>query len=363
MNKSHVIFWDLDIISDNTSLGDIEMSSETDNDLMRIWAFATHEGVNYNNFKFRREVLNRHYPTLIDKPLRVKLDFLGNPTGHGFDRKTKRFSKDVINVGHIVRAMPVIVTEDGEIKQITDSEPVPDGEYRILIEAVMYKAYYPELASVLINLHENGKLKFSIEASVDYDVLPDGVRDCTYVSFKGLAIVQNPAFQNSIGVMIAAEEKEEEDLDYETLYNAEKETNEALASENASLIAEKEQLETSVTELTASVAAKNTELAELNAKLADLTTEVASLSEYKQKFEAAEKERLGNERLEYVKKFGDCELCAEELAEMSEIDFSKTVLEIAEKAVSATITGRANFSTGKKNSIEEAKKIIADFMN
>ena len=79
MDKEQVI-----INVDLTTKDNIELSSVSSADLMYVRAFATHEGVNANKIRFRREVLLKSYKTLINKPVVLVADRNNLPTGHGY---------------------------------------------------------------------------------------------------------------------------------------------------------------------------------------------------------------------------------------------------------------------------------------
>ena len=92
-----------------------ELASVKDADLMKILCYAVTEGKNVNGAIFPRTELMASYRTLIDKPVVIVPDKFNNPTTHGYDYKKKAFMNDKrVNVGHIVDAQPVMVTQDGK---------------------------------------------------------------------------------------------------------------------------------------------------------------------------------------------------------------------------------------------------------
>ncbi len=355
MNKE-LYRWDSDVNIINIKNFEFELSGTEDKDLMHIFGFATHEGVNENGVKFRREVLQANYKTLIDKPLRILADFFNRPTGHGFDRKTQKFNKDIINIGHIVEVKPVIVGDDEQILCGVENlnDELPDGNYRLMFEAVLYKEYYNDIANVLMNLHDSKQLNFSIESNITYELSEDNIKDCTSIKFIGLSTVKNPEFEKAFSILVAEEERKElDDLDYEKLYNEIKELNDILVSEKEKFISdyeamssEKEILENSVKELSASKETLETEIITKNKEISGLAIEVSELNTFKEKFEVSEKEKVGEERLAQIKELGETELSSKEFAEMSDLDFSKVQVECAKNLIeSARQLNSVNFDT------------------
>lgn len=343
---------------------DYEFSGKTADDLMYVRGFATHEGINANGTKFRREILQKTYKSLLNKPLRILADMYNKPTGHGFNRKTNRFSKEVINIGHIIKVTPVIVGDDEQIlAEVTSiNSDLPQGNYRLMFDAVLYKEYYNEIAEVLINLHNSGELKFSIEANVSYELSEDGVKDCNDIRFVGLSIVRNPAFEKAFSILVAEEERKELDnLEFEQMYNEMKEKYDVVVAEKDTLIGEKAVLENTNKELSEKNQSLEADVIAKNTEIADFAVEMAELKTYKEKFEASEKEKLGNERLAKIKELGETELTATDLAEMNELDFSNTQVEMAKKFIDgASNLASMNFDTKlkKKNASDVLRNAL-----
>ena len=308
----------------------IEVSECTDQDLMRVKCFACHEGVNENGTEFTRDVLKDSYKSFIDKPIIISADSRGMPTGHAYDRKTNKFiEKNRKYIGHIVDAYPCIVTDAGEIILPDENGKLQsDGEYRIICEFVVYKRYMSKVADIISLLQENEVLFFSMESVIDYFETPDKVKHCTKIHFTGLAIVKNPAFKHSFGLEVA--EKEEMDLEYKEMYEEANARIETLIQEKTKI---ENDYETVVRERTTfeqeNITLKD-ELAEAKKKIADTQSKVDELLPYKEKVEAAEKLKVGEERLEKLKKYGDVDKTAEELAELTKEEFADMVLEFAE---------------------------------
>jgi len=361
MNEE-LLYWtsQVNIISDKQI--DYEFSGDS-GDLMKIRGFATHEGVNANGTRFRREILQKTYNSLLNKPLRILTDFFNMPTGHGFDRKTKKFSKNIINIGHIINVKPVIVGDDeqilAEVKDLNSSD-LPEGNYRILFDAVIYKQYYDDIAEVLTNLHNNNDLKFSIEANMNYELSESGVKDATDLKFIGLSIVRSPAFEKAFSILVAEEEdkrKELDNLEFEQMYNELKEQHDVIVAEKATLEADKVAIEatlaekiTEIAELSEKITGLENDLISKNTEIVTMSEEVSNLQEYKEKFEQSEKEQVGKDRLAKLTELGEVELTVAELAVMSELDYSNAQVEMARALIEKTKTlGSAMFDTNMKN--------------
>lgn len=299
-----------------------EMASYYDADLMRIKAYATHEGKNLNGTIFPRENLLLAYRTFIDKPVIIVPKKDNSPSGHGFNFKTGEFDiKKRQNVGHIINAYPVIVTSNNDIYNVYDNEDLknlPDGELRIIVELVIYKNYLSDIANRLEFLHSIGDLSFSMEALVSAISTEDGGKVCTDITFTGLAIVDTPAFVNSKSISVA-EKEEVENMELQEKYDT--------------LVAEKAVVDAKLEEATNEVASLKEELADTKAELATEKTAkenaIAELTPYKEKVELAEKEALGQERAEKLKKL-NVEKDATELAELTKEAFADMLIEAAE---------------------------------
>lgn len=306
-----------------------EIASATDSDIMRILCFATHEGENLNGTIFPPKILINCYRTFIDKPVVIVPDKFDNPTGHGYDFKKQTFKTDErINVGHVVNAYPVVVTDDEELHWVyspeeLDSEELKNGELRIVTELAIYKHYYSDIAERLKLLHEINDLKFSMEAVVDSYSTEDGGNVCTDITFTGLAIVDKPAFVRARSIEVSSQKEEDEAMEFKEMYEAEKAKNETLIAEKTAVAEELESTKTELAEI-------KEELANSKAEVATAQAQVEELKPYKEKVELAEKEALGKERAEKLAKFGVTDVDTMELAEKSKDEFADMVLEAAE---------------------------------
>lgn len=320
MDNKKVMDIDLTTISKN-----FEMASYYDADLMRIKAFATHEGRNLNGTIFPRQNLLLAYRSFIDKPVIIVPTSDNSPSGHGFNFKNGTFDLNKRkHVGHITDAYPVIVDEEGTVHVVYEYEDAanyPDGELRIVTEMVIYKNYFTDIAERLEFLHNIGELAFSMEALVSAISTDDGGKVCTDIAFTGLAIVDNPAFVNSKSISVS--EKEEKDMEFKEMYEAEK-------AKNETLVAEKATMETELTATKDELTSVKEELAEVKTELAELNAENESLKPYKEKVELAEKEALGKERVAKLEKLGAKDLDATELAEKTKEEFADMLIEAAE---------------------------------
>lgn len=329
-----------------------EVASARDADLMQILCYATHEGENLNGTIFPPKILFNSYRTFIDKPVVIVPDSFNNPTGHGFNYKKQQFdNKKRIQVGHVVDAYPVVVKDDENYRvwdiDKLDSADLEDGELRIITAIVIYKHYFSDIADRLKLLHEMGGLKFSMEAVVDAYQTEDGGKVCTDINFTGLAIVDKPAFVRAYSIDVASQ-KEDEQMEFKEMYEAEKAKNETLIAEKALV---DEELSKTKTEL----ASVKEELANSKAEVVTVRAEVESLKPYKEKVETSEKEQLGKDRANKLKKFGVKDADVKELAEKTPEEFADMLVEAAEKMEVAStedeheVIGVPQHNTGMKS--------------
>lgn len=306
-----------------------EVASATDSDIMRILCFATHEGENLNGTIFPPKILINCYKTFVDKPVVIVPDKFDNPTVHGFDFKKQTFKNDErINIGHVVNAYPVVVTEDEEFHYIyspedLDSEELENGELRIVTELAIYKHYYSDIAERIKMLHEINDLKFSMEAVVDSYSTEEGGNVCTDITFTGLAIVDKPAFVRARSIEVSSQKEEDEAMEFKEMYEAEKAKNEALIAEKTAVAEELESTKTELAEI-------KEELANSKATIVEANAQIEALKPFKEQVELAEKEALGNERVAKLAKFGVKDADAKVLAEKTKEEFADMVLEAAE---------------------------------
>lgn len=329
---------------DLTSNTNIEFASIEDMDLMRIKCFATHEGKNENGAIFPREVLLASYKSFIDKRVVIVPDKYGFPVGHGYDFKKHVFDENKRKtIGHITNAYPVIVTDTEQIIDVSElaeankTKELPNGELRIITDLVIDKFYFSEIAENLKYLHRINDLFFSMESLTAQTALSDGSRKCDEIKFTGLAIVSNPAFANAKSIEIA--QKEEKQVDYEKAYKELKEKYDELLKEKAPKEPGKEgDDDKKKKEVAEKLVEQATEIANLSKELASVKEENENLKEYKEKFEVAEKEKLGTERATKMKKLG-VEKEAKELAELSDVEFAELIIKESDNFKVAGIEG------------------------
>ena len=306
---------------------EIEVASFSDVDLMRITCFATTEGENLNSLIFPRKILMASYQSFIDKPVIIVPSRDNLPTGHGFDFKKQAFDLDKRkNIGHIKNAYPVFVSKAGDIYHVYDMSELDNEEYancelRVIAELVVYKNYFADISERLEFLHSIGNLSFSMEALVSSYNTDDDSKVCTDIMFTGLAIVDEPAFVNSKSIVVS--EKEENNMEFKEMYEAEK-------AQNETLIAEKSNLENDLNVAQEELASIKEELANTKAELAEVKVENESLKPFKEKVELAEKENLGKERIAKLEKLGVKDLDIMEMAEKTKEEFADMLVEAAE---------------------------------
>lgn len=276
----------------------IETSGWEDTDLMFIKGVAVREGVNANNALFEKDDLGRASHTLVGKPLKIRF-VNNNPTGHGLNRQTGVFDEIVKPIGVIQWAW---------------FEEAEDGKHQVIFEAVVWQKYYPEIANRLRQLHKEDNLKFSIEASRDQEVTPEGFRRQFNILFHGLCVVENPAEPEARSLMVAELLNEGGNkVDYEKLYNELLSKYEVLSNDLTLANKDKEVAESERDEAKAKVTEVSERLVETEGTLKEVT---ADRDNFKGQIEKAEKETLGAERLTKLQKYGETTDTAEELAEL-----------------------------------------------
>ena len=361
----------------------IEFSSVDDTDLLIVTCFATHEGVNANGTEFTRQVLADCYKSFVDKPLVLVPNVFGEPTGHGFDFINRKFNiKDRKIVGHIQSSDLCIYNElkGGSVELLGENDNLEEfinrfGEMRVVCKIVVYKHYLTEVTQMITRLHNEGKLKFSMEGLIDSFTSEDGVKHCTDIQFTGLAIVENPAFKNSYSLDVAEEEEKGEKMDYEKMYNELKAKYDALVKEKSGSPKKEEKPEGGYSE----DKKKKTGCAEVDVekyeslvnKVADLTNEVASLKPYKEAAEKAEALKVGKKRLDTLTKFGYEEKSAEELAEINYEEYASLLEKTVEASTKVTgetaetkpeVQGVLHHNTTSKSDFESLKDILAEIV-
>lgn len=296
----------------------MENAGYNDRDIMAIRAIACYEGVNSNDALLERDDLEKAVQTLIGKPVRILFDG-ANPTGHGYNKETKTFSKLVANIGFIQWAY-------GEVNEQT-------GRYEVIVEICVWQKYYPKISHRMRELHRLGELNFSIEAERDFETNHEGYRRCFNINFTGIAVVQCPAFQEAKSLMVA-DLKQQGGLKMENLQEILKNIKENVGAEiaeqfnnhlgllNAKITEFEDNLKKAKNELTTA----KEEIAEKDGVIKSLT---ADRDKYKDIVETAERQKLGQERLEKLQKYGKVEKTANELAELEK----ETFVDLLEKMV------------------------------
>ena len=361
----------------------IEFSSVDDTDLLIVTCFATHEGVNANGTEFTRQVLADCYKSFVDKPLVLVPNVFGEPTGHGFDFINRKFNtKDRKIVGHIQSSDLCIYNElkGGSVELLGENDNLEEfinrfGEMRVVCKIVVYKHYLTEVTQMITRLHNEGKLKFSMEGLIDSFTSEDGVKHCTDIQFTGLAIVENPAFKNSYSLDVAEEEEKGEKMDYEKMYNELKAKYDALVKEKSGSTKKEEKPEGGTSEdkkkKTGCAAVDVEKYESLVNKVADLTNEVASLKPYKEAAEKAEALKVGKKRLDTLTKFGYKEKSAEELAEINYEEYASLLEKTVEASTKVTgktaetkpkVQGVLHHNTTSKSDFESLKDILAEIV-
>ena len=361
----------------------IEFSSVDDTDLLIVTCFATHEGVNANGTEFTRQVLADCYKSFVDKPLVLVPNVFGEPTGHGFDFINRKFNtKDRKIVGHIQSSDLCIYNElkGGSVELLGENDNLEEfinrfGEMRVVCKIVVYKHYLTEVTQMITRLHNEGKLKFSMEGLIDSFTSEDGVKHCTDIQFTGLAIVENPAFKNSYSLDVAEEEEKGEKMDYEKMYNELKAKYDALVKEKSGSTKKEEKPEGGTSEdkkkKTGCAAVDVEKYESLVNKVADLTNEVASLKPYKEAAEKSEALKIGKKRLDTLTKFGYEEKSAEELAEINYEEYASLLEKTVEASTKVTeetaetkpgVQGVLHHNTTSKSDFESLKDILAEIV-
>lgn len=304
----------------------VEFGSVNNNekDEMYIKCFLTTEGVNKNNFKFTRKVLLESFTTFIGKPVVIVPDENNLPTGHGYDNRSKKFDDKKRKIIGIIYDVELVIVRDGVILHLHDFPTQEDfmnakGEMRIIGHLNVWKFYFPQIAEKLDLLNYFENLCFSMEAVTNVKEV-DGVKVCTEATFQGVAIVQKPAFEKSKAIMVCENDtKEEEELELEQAL-AELEQ---VKQENVELASAKDNLSNEVNSLK-----------EVNSSLTNqvttLSEELTSLQEYRTKYEALQKEKLGQERMSKLNKVGSHEYTCETLAEKTDVEFAEIVIALAD---------------------------------
>lgn len=310
MDKNMRFKFAVDILPNITEK--MELAGYDDRDIMALKAIAFHSGVNENNAIILKDDAIRSVNTLIGKPLRILFDGL-NPTGHGYNRQTNKFSKAVTNIGFIHWAY------------IDIDENNPD-EYNVIVEVAVWRKYFPEITNRMRELHQAGELFFSIESEREFEITPEGYRRCFNILFNGLAVVQSPAWTESKSLMVAEILKEGGKSNMDEIMKLLEGLKDTLSTEVAEQFKSNlGVLNDKIADLTGKLETAETERDNAKEELATANGTIKELEVDRDKFkeiiETAEKEKNGNERLEKLSKYGKVEKTATELAEMDKESF------------------------------------------
>lgn len=348
---------------DLTCNTNVVLASIDDLDLMRIKCYAVHEGENENGVVFPRNILLASYKSLIDKRVVIVPDKYGFPVGHGYDFKKHTFNEDKRKtIGHVCNAYPVIVTSDEQIIDLSElvktdieGKSFPDGQLRIIAELVIDKFYFSEIAENLKYLHKINDLFFSMESLTAQKQLDNGTRECSVIKFTGLAIVSNPAFVNAKSIEIA--QKEEKHVDYEKMYNELKAKYDELLKKVNGDSSKKTEEDKKKKELAEKLVEQSTQIVDLKAELASAKEENLKLTQYKEKFEVAEKEKTTVTRAEKLKKL-HIKADTEKFKDLSDVEFAEFIIDEVDKVDTEDIeVSEAHYeSHGKKSYVSDLIK-------
>lgn len=272
------------------------LETADEKDVLLLQGVAFHDGVNKNNAVIFKEDAEKDINTIVGKPLRVLWN--GKPTGHGYDPITGTFDGNVKNIGYIHNAY--IDDKGGQA-------------YDAIVEGVVWKKYYPEIANAMIELHEKNDLNFSIEAEREVQMLENGERRCYNNDFLGLSLVEHPAWDHTKSFMVAEDEGATNDTQNELEGNTEP----PVASESHSTektpqepikpqVSEPKPVEPEIKQNTTNDSTKL------------LEQQIEALNKRVQQFEIKEK---GTQRLERLSKYIKPSESVEELGKLSDEEY------------------------------------------
>lgn len=319
----------------------MELAGYNDRDVMAIRGVACYEGVNKNNSLFERADLYKAEQTLSSKPIKIRF-VDNNPTGHGLNLKTGAFDKLVQRVGFINYVWGNLNTdnlEDDEVRENWDKDFAErKGTYEIMFEGVVWQKDFPNISKRIRELHNEGNLNFSIEAEVDYLITAEGYKKCFNIHFTGIAIVDNPAFPEAKSLMVAEILNKGDKVEMDELKKLLESVNSTIGTE----IAEQFKkhlgvLNENIEALKNENAGLKVEVAEKKGELSNICAELESVksvvNEYKTKEEFAQKQIIGTERYEKLKKYGEVASTIDEIAELSNEKFADLLCEMVDKYV------------------------------
>ncbi|QJT70421.1 hypothetical protein [Microcystis phage MaeS] len=317
---------------ERATINKFELAEEKDYiDITYILASSVANG---NGALFLKEELEERGSTIVNTPLIIVPSWSDNsPTGHSVE--------DFPKIGWDAKIIGTHIASE------TFEE---DGITHLKTTARVWKIRYPEIAQTLVNLHELGKLTFSMETRYS-DVEVNGtVRTLKGINFIGSAAVDDPANPYSYSLEVAKRrQKEEKVVTFEQAMQILKEANAdaylLVTNEVATLRKTSEEVATLKTTNEELV----TSLGTANSTADTLKEEVA---EYKRKEEEAATNAVGEARLAEMAKhvtYTDEEKAAKKatFASMDESVFN-LLLETAQKNKPAQGTEVAGLSSDTK---------------
>ena len=292
----------------------METAGYSDLDIMAIQAVIVYEGISDDSRQLLIEKadLEKAIDSLDGKPVRILFDG-ENPTGHGYNQDTQTFSPLVANIGFIHWAWGKTNEEE-------------NNRYEAVCDMVIWQKYYPEISNRLRQLHQSGELKFSFEMERDFEMTPEGYKKLFNIHFTGVAIVKNPAFEQTRSLLVAELINEGGRKNVDELLKLLGTLKETIGTEiaeqfktNLGILNEK------ITTLQAEKEVSLNTITDMKSEIAEkdgvIKTIEAERDEFKGTVEIAEKSKLGAERTEKLKKYGEVKQTETELAEMTKDEF------------------------------------------
>lgn len=299
---------------------------------------------NANGALLTKEELETAQESIIHQPLIIVPDWDNLPTGHSLEEFPKLSWGAMIIGTHISSEM---IEED--------------GIHHLKTTARVWKIRYPEVSSTIMNLHESGSLKFSMESRYTSQTIEGATRTLHGVKFIGSAVVDDPAnpFSYALEVAQKRKQKEEKVVNFEQAMAKIKELDAdvylIIQTEVASLndkVTEKEQIEIAQKALKESLETANN-------KIDQLTGELNTMKDEKAKAELAQKQ---DSRFNEISEFIDFK--EEEVASVKEAygkmdeETWKLVLETAKRNPKDKKESNVEFASDTKLDVKEQKGFL-----
>lgn len=299
---------------------------------------------NANGALLTKEELETAQESIIHQPLIIVPDWDNLPTGHSLEEFPKLSWGAMIIGTHI---------SSGMIEE--------DGIHHLKTTARVWKIRYPEVSSTIMNLHESGSLKFSMESRYTSQTIEGATRTLHGVKFIGSAVVDDPAnpFSYALEVAQKRKQKEEKVVNFEQAMAKIKELDAdvylIIQTEVASLndkVTEKEQIEIAQKALKESLETANN-------KIDQLTGELNTMKDEKAKAELAQKQ---DSRFNEISEFIDFK--EEEVASVKEAygkmdeETWKLVLETAKRNPKDKKESNVEFASDTKLDVKEQKGFL-----